>query len=72
MTTNELHEILDDESKKITVKELCQIVYELKKDTFEEYYKEYDLKNANNYKLAFYDGESNAFQIVLDLLEHLQ
>ena len=33
--------------------------------------KENDKKDANNCKLAFYDGETNAFQIVLDLLDHL-
>ncbi len=71
MTTEELHKILDDENKKITPKELCQIVYELKRDTWGEYYKESEKKYANNYKLAFYDGETNAFQIILDLLDHL-
>ena len=71
MTTAELHKILDDENKKITAKELCQIVYELKQDTWGEYYKENDKKDSNNYKLAFYDGETNAFKIVLDLLDHL-
>lgn len=71
MTTAKLHKILDDASKKITSKELCQIIYELKQDTWGEYYKESDKKDANNYKLAFYDGETNAFQIVLDLLDHL-
>ncbi len=71
MTTAELHKIFDDENKKITPKELCQIVYELKQDAWGEYYKENDKKDANNYKLAFYDGETNAFQIVLDLLDHL-
>ena len=71
MTTAELHIILDDENKKITPKELCQIVYELKQDAWGEYYKENDKKDANNYNLAFYVGETNAFQIVLDLFDHL-
>ena len=71
MTTAELHKILDDENREITPKELCQIVCELKQDAWDEYYKENDKKDANNYKLAFYDGETNAFQIVLDLLDHL-
>ena len=71
MNTAELHEILDNKNKKITPKKLCQILYELKQDTWGEYYKENDKKDANNYKLAFYDGETNAFQIVLDLLSRL-
>lgn len=71
MATAELQKILDDENNKITMKELSQIVYDLKRDTWGEYYKENDKKYANNYKLAFYDGETNAFQIVIDLLDHL-
>lgn len=71
MNTAELHKILDDENKKITSKDLCLIVNELKNDVWGEYYKENDKKDANNFTLAFYNGEINAFQIVLDLLDHL-
>ena len=71
MTYFELHEILDNENKKITLDELCQIIYNLKLDIWNEYCKESDKKDADNYTLAFYDGEINAFYIILDLLEHL-
>lgn len=68
MTTEELHEILDDENKKLPLKELKQAIYELKQDCFNE------LSNCENSiaTTRFYQGEQNAFQIVLDLLEHLE
>ncbi len=67
MTTAELHEILDDENRKLPLKELKQVIYELKQDCFNE------LPNCEDSiaKTRFYQGEQNAFQIVLDLLEHL-
>ena len=37
MTTAELHEILDDENRKLTADELKEVVYQLKQDTFEKY-----------------------------------
>ena len=72
MTTAELHEILDDENRKLTADELKEVVYQLKQDCWEEYYKENSKDDANNYKLANYSGEINAFCICLDLLEHLK
>lgn len=72
MTTAELHKILDNEERKITADELKDFIYQLKQDCWGEYYKENDKANANNYNLAFYSGEANAFQICLDLLEHLK
>lgn len=38
--TNELHEILDDENRKLTADELKEVVYQLKQDCWYEYYKE--------------------------------
>lgn len=35
MTTNELHEILDDENRKLTADELKEVVYQLKCDAEE-------------------------------------
>lgn len=67
MTTTELHKILDDENRKLTLAELKQVVYELKKDCFEEICK----LEPQSWEYRFYIGEQNAFQIVLDLLEHL-
>ena len=79
MTFRELHEILDDEDKKLSLKELQQVIYELKQDCFNLSYqrlaqyseKEIDKETYVNDR-GFYIGEENAFQIVLDLLEHLE
>ena len=56
MTTAELHEILDDENRKLTADELKEVVYQLKQDCWEEYHKENSKDDANNYKLANYTG----------------
>ena len=37
MTTNELHEILDDENRKLTADELKEVVYQLKQDSYDGY-----------------------------------
>lgn len=67
MTFEELHKILDDETRKISPSELQNILYELKQDCLHE---QVNLDpTAHNYR--FYDGEQNAFYICLDLLEHL-
>ena len=63
MTNAELHEILDDENKKISLKEFRNILYELINDCTRE---------ATNGDLSFYQGEINAFYIALDLSEHIQ
>lgn len=67
MTTEQLHEILDNEDKKLTVSELQEVIYKLKNDCSTEF------NNATTKRdEGFYIGEQNAFQICLDLLEHLQ
>lgn len=75
MTFEELHEILDDEHRKLSKKELEQVIYELKQDCFNEVYcldqGYHSPKTAEAYE-HFYMGESNAFQICLDLIEHLE
>ena len=73
MTTEKLHEILDDPNRKLTVSELQQVIYELKNDVTHESYKYIETgktDSRNNY--SFYNGEANAFMICLDLLEHLK
>jgi hypothetical protein len=70
MTTAELHEILDDENRKLTADELKEVIYQLKQDAFEKYCEEMSKDNIPNSQ--FYGGETNAFQIFLDLLEHLK
>ena len=69
MTFEQLHEILDDEKRKVSKKELAQIIYELRQDCFDEIYNN---ENLTNLQERFYFGESNAFQICLDLIEHLK
>ena len=69
MTTNELHDILDDETRKLTADELKDVVYQLKQDVFSEYCEA--LSKENLHISQFYLGEENAFRICLDLLEHL-
>lgn len=74
MTTVYLHEILDNENRKLTLAELKQVIYELKQDAFNEFSKTLDKKSLDRQQirnLGFYDGEQNAFQVCLDLLEHL-
>ena len=70
MTTAELHEILDDENRKLTVDELKEVVYQLKQDCINEQYEHTMSKNFE--KAEYYAGEVNAFYICLDLLEHLK
>lgn len=69
MTTEELHVILDNENRKLEVKELKDVLYQLKQDCCDEHCKERRKKDA--WKSHFYAGEVNAFYICLDLLEHL-
>lgn len=69
MTFEELHEILDDEHRKLSKEELQEVIYELKQDCFNEVYKRKNISLADE---RYYLGESNAFQICLDLLEHLE
>lgn len=70
MTPEELHEILDNENKKLIKSELCQTIYDLKNDCFKDYMHAVDTDNKVD--ISFYSGEINAFQICLDLLEHLE
>lgn len=70
MTTAELHEILDDENRKLTADELKEVVYQLKQDTFEKYGEELEVENLHISQ--FYLGETKAFESCLDLLEHLK
>lgn len=70
MTTAELHEILDDENRKLTADELKEVVYQLKQTCNDEYHKQIMMDDYGN--AQFYSGETNAFHICLDLLEHLK
>ena len=66
MTNGELHDILDDENKKISLKEFRNILYELINDCVDETLK-LDIP-----KSQYYRGEINAFYIALDLSEHIE
>jgi hypothetical protein len=70
MTTEELHEILDNEERKLTADELKEVIYQLKQDTFENYGEALEVENLHISQ--YYCGETNAFQICLVLLEHLK
>lgn len=68
MTTNELHKYLDSDEP-LTVEQVKVIITELIHDVFNEI--------ANNikieeWKLQWYYGEMNGFQIALDLLEKVR
>lgn len=68
MNVVDLHKILDDVNCKISVKQFRDILFELKCDVFFEITKYID-KNSDIYQ--WYLGESNAFQIALDLSTHI-
>lgn len=68
MTFTDLHKILDDENRKLSLDELKQVIYEMKQDSLN---KCFDGKNSITEALIT-NGKINAFQIVLDLLEHLK
>ena len=68
MTTEELHKILDDENKGISLEEYQNIIWELRNDTTLMLLD----KNLDIKKSSWYMGESNGFQIALDLSEHIE
>jgi hypothetical protein len=68
MTNGELHDILDDANKKISLKEFRDILWQLKEDCFNEVHK----LGVTNNNTHFYQGEINAFYIALDLSEHIE
>lgn len=69
MTTAELHEILDDENRKITLKEYQEILFELKWDAIEKASK---VPVGQISAFQWYNGEMNGFQLALDLSEHIK
>lgn len=71
MTVAELHKILDDKNKKITLKEYQEILYQLKWDVQNEICK-LTKEDAKHPKLRWYTGEMNGFQLALDLSEHIK
>jgi hypothetical protein len=83
MELAELQEILESD-KPLNVKQVQEIIYQLKNDCFDEIYKfnneqkeietikpeqSIDVKFQTYLKEKFYYGEINAFYICLDLLE---
>lgn len=69
MTVVELHQILDDENKKITLKEYQEILFKLKWDAVSEVSK-LPIEQMNRF--SWYNGEVNGFQLALDLSEHIK
>ena len=71
MTVAELHEILDDENRKITLKEFQEILYQLKWDVQDEICK-LTKEDMTQPILKWYNGEMNGFQLAWDLSEHIK
>ena len=71
MTTAELHQILDDENKKITLKEYQEILYQLNWDVQSKICK-LTKEDVSHPEIKWYNGEMNAFQVALDLSEHIK
>lgn len=70
MKASTLQEIIGSEAKKLTIRELTDIIYELKKDCHSELI---ETEERNDRREArFYSGEINAFNICLDLLDKVQ
>ena len=67
MTNGELHDILDDENKKISLKEFRDVIYKVINSCASELGKE-----KNIMARQFYNGEINALYIALDLSEHIE
>ena len=67
MIIAELHQILDDGTKKISLKELREIIHELKGDCIYMMSKSVKLSVR-----SFYSGEANALDLALKLLEHVE
>lgn len=71
MTTLDLQNILMDEKRVITLKELKQCVYEMRCDVMDQLaYADFP-DDRRQWHFGYYTGENNAFTIVLDLLDHL-
>lgn len=68
MTTAELHQILDDENKKITLKEYQEILFQLKWDVIHTL----ATSKVSADDERWYAGEMNGFQLALDLSEHIK
>lgn len=71
MTTAELHQILDDENKKITLKEYQEILYQLNWDVQSEICK-LTKEDITHPEIKWYNGEMNGFQLALSLSEHIK
>lgn len=78
MMIAELNNILDDKNKKLSVKELKEIIYQLKEDRFHKLQQISEIpfetmQDKEQYRglNGFYGGEAHAFQIALDLFERL-
>ena len=69
MTPNELQAILQS-NKKLTLKEVQEIIWNLKNDCALKTYEDEIIKDKR--KTGFYNGEVNAFYICLDLLAKVE
>lgn len=75
MTNEELHKILDDKNKKLSIDEFKEIIYQLKHDCYSAATKislSTEKKVQKKIRENFYLGEENAFHIALMLSDHLE
>ena len=72
MTVAELHKILDDKNKKITLKEYQEILFQLKWDVQDKLCELTKEENCDYPTVKWYIGEMNGFQLALDLSEHIK
>lgn len=74
MTPAELQKILRSDEK-LTVKQVKEIIWELKQDCFDKTYEMYGKGKLIGELIVdqkYYQGETNAFYICLDLLEKVE
>lgn len=72
MTVAELHKILDNENKKISLKEYQEILFQLKWDVQDKLCELTKEENCDYPTVKWYIGEMNGFQLALDLSEHIK
>ena len=72
MTTAELHKVLVDENRKITLKEYQKILYHLKSNAIDVQVKYIRRGIHNDPKFSWYNGKMDAFDLALDLSKHIK
>lgn len=79
MMANELHEILSDKSKKVSISELKKIIYALKQDS-DDVCNDFLLKKESGYRfwpselgrIAVHYDKVEMYTLCLEILEYLE